>query len=112
MKNYITKSVIVNGSSSVGGDWDFDIEVEGKLPVVKSVVCLNDLGSDKDKIFISLIHNSKRIRFLDDVDCYRLTYPFITCPVVIDCKGSRYSYMIQNNSNTQYKLNFVFELEY
>lgn len=111
MRNYIQKSVVVDATSEKSDFWDFDILVKDRLPKVKSVICLNDLSSLRNKIFLTLTHNSERIDFLDEIDCHRLTDAYEE-PVSIDYTGARFNYTVKNNDSSSKTLYFLFELEY
>lgn len=111
MKNYIQKSVVVSANSEKSDFWDFDIKVKDRLPKVKSVTCLNDLSSLRNKIFLTLTHNSDRIDFLDEIDCHRLSDAYQE-HVSIDYPGDRFNYTVKNNDSSSQTIYFLIELEY
>lgn len=111
LKNLIQRQITIGAGDTASDFWDFDLEIQGKLPRVRKVTVLNDLSSARNEVTISLVENSKKIPFLDNVHAYALTSDFEE-KFDIDYPGSRYNYTIQNTGASSVTLTMCFELEY
>ncbi len=111
MLKVINLSVVVPAGETKSNVWSLDTLIEGRLPVIKEVVCMNDLSSLRNKFFLSLKKDNAEFSNLEEVDLFGLSSAFVE-KVSLDAPGGKYTYTAKSLHNAETTLYMQISLEY
>jgi hypothetical protein len=111
MLKVINKKVTVGINGTISNIFDFEILHNNQLPVIKEVVCMNDLSALRNKFFLTLTKTNSELSNLDEVDMFGLSSAFNE-KVSLDAPGGKYNYTVKSQHDTETVLYLQFSLEY
>jgi len=111
MLKVVNKSITVSANGTTGNKFDFSQEFNGHLPVIREVVCLNDLSALRNKLFISLKKSNLEMSNLEDVDLFGLSSAFEK-KVDLEAAGGEYDYTLKSLHDAETVIYLQFSLEY